>query len=153
MEEANDKLYRVNNQGIRHTIYCSLSDVTDICASSVYEIEPDQDPIAVLDELFSFEEAMVVAKKYRKYHRASFEDVAIITVVCFDAIITKAVKSSKVHINMQDMPKSQNVGCHESEVDGFMRPHQKWSSRKGVRFDCNHCTGFVNNCESLQRTV
>lgn len=52
------------------------------------------------------------------------------TLVRFVAGITEVDDSFKMHIDMKDMHPGQSVRGHESEVDGSIRPHQKWSFRK-----------------------
>lgn len=131
MEEAYDKLYRVNNQEIRYIDPWQHSETTDVCTSSAHELVCDWEPISVVDDLSNFEEARLEFKKYRNYHCTFFANVIMMTLSCIDSIIREVVGSFNGPNNMQDMNASQNVQGQESEVEGSLTPYKKYSSRKG----------------------
>lgn len=127
MREVYDRIYKVDNQGIKNTTYSRKFAFTGICAASVLEMERDEKRVGVLDELFNFEEASLDLKNYRNYHCAPFEDATIMTLICFDVVTTQAVDPIKSHIYMQGMCTMEIVRCHKSKVEGRLRLHQKWS--------------------------
>lgn len=92
MREEYNEIHIVDNQLIRNTNYERKFPFTDNCAPSVLEMEREEEPIGVKDELSSFEEARVAFKKYCP----PFEDGTIMTIIRFDAVMTEAVDSFKV---------------------------------------------------------
>lgn len=130
-EKEYDKLYRVDNLGIKNTI-TGWSLVLPISAPSVLEMERDEDSNGVVDKLFSFEKTKVDFKKYRKYHCEMFEDATIMNLIRFYAVITEVV-DFLIAYWYEKHDTLQIVRGHETEVEGCVRLPQKWFSRKEVR--------------------
>lgn len=153
MEESYDKLYRVDKHGFRNTTFWRKYAFIDIFASSVLEIQRDQEFIGVVDEFLSFEEARVACKKCREYHCTPFGDAAIMPLFRIDAVIREAVDSFKSRTDMQNMCRMEIVKGHESEVGGHLRPPKSGLPERGVRSLCNLPSGLRIDYQSLQQIL
>lgn len=107
----------------------------------------------MVDRLFSYAEPSVAFKKYRKYHCAKLESATIMTLTCFDPVITELVDSVRSHIDMQSMCTMEIVRRPECEAEERLQPHQKWASLRGIRSLCNPRRGFESYYQSLQQII
>lgn len=67
-------------------------------------------------------------KQYIQYHYAPFEDAAVMTLICFQAMIREGVDFFKVHIDMQYIRPGMKFKSHETELDRSMTCYHKWAS-------------------------
>lgn len=115
-----------------------------------------QEPIAVEDEILSVEHATVAFKKYRKCHCPLFEDNTKMTLIRFDAIVTKAVASFKRPVNMQDLHTVQDMMGHEKYTISLLLPQQRpyYKALTNYAFHKYVCKsiGWVSDCYILHAT-